>query len=182
MGQGNNFGNIFCPSWCSQIDFRGGDFDVTGQTHKPIVCWITAGCLFASGCRAIWRPPEHSWTSDKPQKQKQPGQPSVSILAWIVCQCVQLSFDGEKCILLLCVWKLAFLKSSHIIIFVYTYIYILWFHQHKTDFTEKSLKFFYGQKVKSNNFLGTSASSFTSNYLKKVLILTMGQNLLNFLP
>ena len=26
---------------------------------------------------------------------------------------MQLSFDGEKCALLLCAWKLAFLKSGH---------------------------------------------------------------------
>ena len=44
---------------------------------------------------------------NKPQ-QKQPGQHSASI----VSQCVQLSFDGEKCVLLLCAWKPAFLKSS----------------------------------------------------------------------
>ena len=49
---------------------------------------------------------------NKPQ-QKQPRQLSASILAWIVSQCVQLSFDGEKCVLLLCAWKAYFLKSSH---------------------------------------------------------------------
>ena len=37
---------------------------------------------------------------NKPQ-QKQPGR-------------VQLLFDGEKCVLLLCAWKPAFLKSGHI--------------------------------------------------------------------
>ena len=50
---------------------------------------------------------------NKPQ-QKEPKQISASILTWIVSQCVQLSFDGEKCVLLLCAWKLAFLKSGHI--------------------------------------------------------------------
>ena len=35
-------------------------------------------------------------------QQKQPGQLSAPI------------FDGEKCVLLLCVWKPAFLKSGHI--------------------------------------------------------------------
>ena len=51
---------------------------------------------------------------NKPQ-QKQPGLLSVSIPGWIVSQRVQLSFDGEKYVLLLCAWKAAFLKSSHIL-------------------------------------------------------------------
>ena len=50
---------------------------------------------------------------NKPQ-QKQPRQLSASIVAWIVSQCIQLSFDGEKCVLLLCAWKASFLKSGHI--------------------------------------------------------------------
>ena len=50
---------------------------------------------------------------NKPQ-QKQPRQLSASIHASIVSQCIQLSFDGEKCVLLLCAWKASFLKSSHI--------------------------------------------------------------------
>ena len=49
---------------------------------------------------------------NKPQ-QKQPGQLSASIAGWIVSQRVQLLFDGEKCVLLLCAWKPAFLKSGH---------------------------------------------------------------------
>ena len=28
---------------------------------------------------------------------------------------VQLSFNGEKCVLILCAWKVAFLKSGHIL-------------------------------------------------------------------
>ena len=50
---------------------------------------------------------------NRPQ-QKQPGQLSASIPGWIVSQHVQLSFDGEKCVLLLCAWKPAFLRSGHI--------------------------------------------------------------------
>ena len=50
---------------------------------------------------------------NKPQ-QKQPRQLSASIHASIVSQYIQLSFDGEKCVLLLCAWKASFLKSSHI--------------------------------------------------------------------
>ena len=50
---------------------------------------------------------------NKPQ-QKQPRQLSASILAWIVSQCIQLLFDGQKCVLLLRAWKASFLKSSHI--------------------------------------------------------------------
>ena len=64
----------------------------------------TCGCLTSLG--------------NKPN-QKQPGELkiSTSLLAWIVSQCVHLSFDGKKCILILCVWKPAFLKSSHILLF-----------------------------------------------------------------
>ena len=50
---------------------------------------------------------------NKPQ-QEQPRQLSAPILAWIVSQCIQLSFDGKKCVLLLCWWKASFLKSGHI--------------------------------------------------------------------
>ena len=48
---------------------------------------------------------------NKPQ-QKQLGKFSAPIPACIVSQCVQLSFAGEKCVLLLCARKPAFLKSS----------------------------------------------------------------------
>ena len=54
---------------------------------------------------------------NKPQ-QKQPRERSASILAWSFSQCIQLSFDGEKCFSLLCAWKVSFLQSSH------THIYI----------------------------------------------------------
>ena len=50
---------------------------------------------------------------NKPQ-QKQPRQLSASIHASIVSQCIQLSCDVEKCVLLLCAWKASFLKSGHI--------------------------------------------------------------------
>ena len=68
------------------------------------------GDLSTRGCLKSFR--------NKPQ-QKQPRQLSASIHASIVSQCIQLSFDGEKCVLLLCVWKLAFLKSGHILFCVY---------------------------------------------------------------
>ena len=80
--------------------------------HQPVVWWITAGSLLAKGIsshlKVTW-----ALVDVKPQ-QKQPRQLSASILAWIVSQCVQLSFDGEKCVVLLCTWKPAFLKSVHI--------------------------------------------------------------------
>ena len=47
-------------------------------------------------------------------QQKQPGQLSASIPGCIVCQHVQLLFDGEKCVLLMCAWKPAFLRSGYI--------------------------------------------------------------------
>ena len=31
-----------------------------------------------------------------------------------MCTAIVLLFDGEKCVLLLCMWKPAFLKSDHI--------------------------------------------------------------------
>ena len=51
---------------------------------------------------------------NKPQ-QKQPGKLSASIPGRVVSQRVQLLFDGEKCVLLLCAWKPDFLKSGHIL-------------------------------------------------------------------
>ena len=50
---------------------------------------------------------------NKPQ-QNQPRKLSASMPGWIVSQHVQLLFDGETCVLLLCAWKLVFLKSGHI--------------------------------------------------------------------
>ena len=44
---------------------------------------------------------------DKPQKQ------ATAKAAWSTKR-VQLSFDVKKCVLLLCAWKVTFLKSSHI--------------------------------------------------------------------
>ena len=60
---------------------------------------------------------------NKPQ-QKYPGQLSASVPAWIFSQCVLLSFDGEKCVLLLNVWKPAFLKSGHICSLFINQVYI----------------------------------------------------------
>ena len=64
---------------------------------------------------------------NKPQ-QKQPRKLSASIHARIVSQCIQLSFDGEKCVLLLCAWKASFLKSGHIFgfadIIIYLHMYV----------------------------------------------------------
>ena len=66
------------------------------------------------GYVAIWRWPEHSLMFDRPQNQATAEAAwATFILAWIVSQCAQLLFDGEKCVLLLCVWKPAFLKYSH---------------------------------------------------------------------
>ena len=48
-------------------------------------------------------------------QQKQPRQLSAATLTSIVSKCVQLSFDGEKCVLLLCAWKPVFLKCGHIL-------------------------------------------------------------------
>ena len=55
---------------------------------------------------------------NKPQ-QKQPRWLSASIHAWIISQCIQLSFDGEKCVLLLCTLKASFLKSGHKLLWLY---------------------------------------------------------------
>ena len=59
-------------------------------------------------------------------QQKQPWQLSISIPALIVSSCVQLSFDGEKCVLLLCLWKPAFLKSGHICVYIHALIIRDW--------------------------------------------------------
>ena len=60
----------------------------------------------ASACRCL------TSLRNKPQ-QKQLRQLSALIPTWIVSSCVLLSFYGEKCVLLLCVWKLTFLISGH---------------------------------------------------------------------
>ena len=68
---------------------------------------------------------------NKPQ-QKQPRQLSASIPGWIVSQRVQLSFDGEKCVLLLCAWKPAFLRSGHIWLSV-------WHHNSNSTYSGESV-------------------------------------------
>ena len=50
---------------------------------------------------------------NKPQ-QKHPRKLPAPIPAYIVSYCVQLLFDGEKRVLLLCAWKSAFPKSIYI--------------------------------------------------------------------
>ena len=62
------------------------------------------GVPYTRGCLTSLR--------NKPQ-QKQLGQLSASIPGWIFSLHVQLLFDGEKCVLLLCAWKPAFLRSGH---------------------------------------------------------------------
>ena len=73
------------------------------------------GNLSTHGCLTSLR--------NKPQ-QKWCGQLSASIYLpeLLYSQCVQLSFDDEKCALLLCVWKPAFLKSGHICVAKFTLI------------------------------------------------------------
>ena len=54
--------------------------------------------------------------SDRPQKQDtaKAARETFSINTCLNCsQCVQLSFNDEKCVLMLCVSKVAFLKSGH---------------------------------------------------------------------
>ena len=53
-----------------------------------------------------------TYLKNKPQ-QNNLGDFSALIVAWTVSQCTQQSCDGEKCVLLLCGWKPAFLNSSH---------------------------------------------------------------------
>ena len=68
-----------------------------------------------------------------------PGNLQHQIHARVVGQCVQLLFDGEKCVLMLCVSKVVFLKSGHIQLFNYVAIlylvcyksYVTW-HQNKS--------------------------------------------------
>ena len=92
---------------------------------------------------------------NKPQ-QKQPRQFWVSIFAWIVSQCVQLSFDSEKCVLLLCAWKPAFLKSGHII---YTYIHAnVCMHVHRLIHTPSRCKQMY---VCASTYINISGKAHT---------------------
>ena len=76
------------------------------KTNKSLAKLISQSCgelylaiCLSRGYGAIWRQPEHLWTSDKPQKQataKAARQLSVLIPTWIVSQHVQLSFNGES--------------------------------------------------------------------------------------
>ena len=58
---------------------------------------------------------------NKPQ-QKQPRQLSASIHASIVSQCIQLSFDGEKCVAIVCVEGVFSQIRSHIVLKLYSLV------------------------------------------------------------
>ena len=91
-----------------------------------------AVCL-SKGDKAIWRQPEHLWMSNKPQKQttsKYVAWVTFSIIpVWTVNLCVQLLCNGDKSILLLCVWKLAFVKY----IIVIAYCGVVYTHNYSND-------------------------------------------------
>ena len=72
-------------------------------------------------------------------QQKQPGQLSASIPGWIVSQRVQLTFGGEKCVLLLCAWKPAFI----IIIII-----INWFYNIRNVYKNKQKADSYNEMLK----------------------------------
>ena len=59
-----------------------------------------------------------SLTSDKPQKQAKAkaAWATFTINTWLNCwlMCTAI-IDGKKCVLMLCAWKSAFLKSSQIL-------------------------------------------------------------------
>ena len=75
-----------------------------GELHQ-------AACL-SKGEGAIWRPPEHSWTSDKPQKQDTPKQLSGSILAELLVNVYSFHLMMKVCLVVMCM-KVGFLKSSN---------------------------------------------------------------------
>ena len=123
-------GYIFTKT--SQMTSIGAIFISTYHT-KQLNPWpnSSASCVVnysrLSACQGEMEPFEADQSThgrltslrNKPQ-QKQPRQLSVSIHASIVSQCIQLSFDGEKCVLLLCAWKASFLKSGHILGLIYS--------------------------------------------------------------
>ena len=68
---------------------------------QPAVC-------LSRGYVAIWKPPEHSWTSDRPEKQATAKAARVTFgidTCWIISQRVQLSFNGagKVCLDIVCV-------------------------------------------------------------------------------
>ena len=73
---------------------------------QPAVC-------LSRGYVAIWRRLKHSWTSDRHQKQATAKAAWATFSINTCLYCEQLSFDGEKCVLKLCAWNVAFLKSGH---------------------------------------------------------------------
>ena len=79
--------------------------------------WITASCLLAKGiCSHLkaTRTLVDVWQASETSHSKAARATFSINTGWIVSQRVQLLFDGEKCVLLLCAWKLAFLRSGHI--------------------------------------------------------------------
>ena len=72
-------------------------------------------------CQGIWTHLKATWAlidvqraSETSHSKSTPGNFQHQYLPELFSQCVLLSFDGEKYVLLLNVWKLAFLKSGHI--------------------------------------------------------------------
>ena len=60
------------------------------------------GCLYKPTSGIQWTP-EHSWTSDKPQKQASACQ-QLAVVYWqLVSLLMELSIDGENCSLTWCV-------------------------------------------------------------------------------
>ena len=113
-------GNVYVFTKTSQMTSTGAIF-TTAYQIKQLNPWPNSSAshvvnysrlhMYASvskGYVAIWRWPKNSWISDKPQRKghnkSSPGNfQHHAIPAWIVSQFVQLLFDAEKYVLMLCV-------------------------------------------------------------------------------
>ena len=97
------------------------------MSNKTVQQLVTCGDLqppvcLSRGDGAIQRPPEHLWMSDKLKKQ------ATAKAVWAIfntntylnCQLiyVQISSDGEKCVLLLCAWKPVFVYIGALVVII----------------------------------------------------------------
>ena len=121
MWQGKATSTLKTAKWYSLMSFLPPSIKqsscIQGQTHQLVMWWITAGCLLVQGW---W---SHLKTTGALADIWQASETSYRKTGWITfstntCRNCWLMFSATvwwwKVCLLLCVWKLAFLRFSHI--------------------------------------------------------------------
>ena len=127
----------------SQMASTGVIFTFTYISHKQLNPWpnSSASCVVnytqQSACQGmkvtlalvdIWQASATSHSKSSPgnfQHQYWPGWIVINMYSYIL-------FDIEKCVLLLCEWKPAFLKPGHIYVWL---LYVTWFWKTNRDVT-----------------------------------------------